>query len=76
MVVQVIAKAALVLSVVAVVLSVFTLATRGGSSSGTCGPASATEVGCTGNGAPPSKYGACTPEGRQSGVMFWSCKKP
>jgi hypothetical protein len=75
---SVIARAALVLSVVAVGLSIWALARPAGSTEGTCGVVhkakAGTVVTCTGKDAPSSRYGTCTPLGRQNDVMYWSCK--
>jgi hypothetical protein len=75
---SVIARAALVLAVVAVGLSIWALARPAGSTGGTCGVVhkakAGTVVTCTGKDAPPSRYGTCTPVGRQNDVMYWSCK--
>jgi hypothetical protein len=75
---RVVARAALVLALVAVGLSAWALVRSGGTSSGgTCGLISPSErtVTCTGTGKPPESFGACAPISRESGVMYWDCSK-
>jgi len=70
------AKASLGLSGLAVVLSALALvfSMRGHHHASACGPREGV-VACVGNDAPPSKYGACSPVVRESGVMLWQCRK-
>jgi hypothetical protein len=75
---SVIARAALVLSAVAIGLSIWALTRPTGSTGGGCGLAhnskAGTVVACTGRDVPPSLYGTCTPIGRENGLMYWACK--
>jgi hypothetical protein len=73
---SVIAKSAFVLSVIAVALSVFALATRHSGAASHCGARGNRLVTCTGNGPPSSSFGTCAPTTRIDGVMFWVCDKP